>query len=324
METNDLDDTALGHMQRVSRAEMGALWMTRTGNVGFADRTTYTTGSASVATFNNDAAGNDVRYSTFLISYDDAMIYNQIRAWKDGGQAEHIAEDATSQAEYFTRTLSYRDLPLATGGDVDTYVDLLLHRYKDARLRPASLTADPLIGNPTPLAGDAWSTVLSLDLTDRVTVLQDTFMNGDTITYDAHIEAISESIQTNTGGYQMTMGLSAHIPGTPATVAAVGDTQWTPPTLAGTWADAGGTYAPTGYWKDADNRVYLRGMVSGGSASSIIFTLPVDFRPPYDQRFTVYANGAAGFISVTQSGNVIHQTGATTLVDLGSVRFLNH
>jgi hypothetical protein len=171
------------------------------------DRTTYTTGSASVATFNNDAAGSDIRYSTFLISYDDSMIYNQIRVWKDGGQAEHIAEDATSQAEYFTRTLSYRDLPLATGGDVDTYADLLLHRYKDARLRPASLTADPAIG-------DMWTDVLGLDLTDRVTVLQDTFMNGDTITYDAHVEAISESIQTNTGAYSMTMGLSAHIPGT--------------------------------------------------------------------------------------------------------------
>jgi hypothetical protein len=243
------------------------------------------------------------------------MIYNQIRAWKDGGQAEHIAEDATSQAEYFTRTLSYRDLPLATGGDVDTYADLLLHRYKDARLRPASLTADPAIG-------DTWADVLGLDLTDRVTVLQDTFMNGDTITYDAHIEAISESIQTNTGGYQMTMGLSAHIPGTPATVAAVGDTQWTDATLAGTWANVGGIYPNAGYWKDADNRVYLRGMVSGGTG--IIFTLPVDYRPPFDQRFTINASAAAGGISVTQSGNVIQQYGSATNVDLGSVRFLNH
>jgi hypothetical protein len=63
-------------------------------------------------------------------------------------------------------------------------------------------------------------------------------------------------------------------------------------------------------------------MVSGGTG--IIFALPVDYRPPFDQRFTINASAAAGGISVTQSGNVIQQYGSATNVDLGSVRFLNH
>lgn len=321
MEVNDLSDTALGHMQLVARAELGALYISRTGNVAFADRSTYLT-LTSAATFNNDAAGNDIRYSTFLVSYDDSMIYNQIRAWKEQGQAEHIAEDATSQGEYFTRTLTYRDLPLVSGGDVDTYADLLLHRYKDARLRPASLTADPAIG-------DTWADVLALDLTDRITVLQETFMNGDVITYDAHIESISEQINVNLGGYSMTMGLSAHIPGTPATVAVVGDAQWiAPAALSGTWTEVlssgGQTFPAVGYWKDSEGRVYLRGVVSGGSAATAIFTLPSDFRPPAYQHFLASASGGAADILVTLSGTVAHNTGPTTLVDLSSIRFLNH
>lgn len=68
MEISDLSDTALSHMQLVARAELGALFMSRTGNVAFSDRSTYTS-LTSVATFNNDAAGTDVRYADFQVSH---------------------------------------------------------------------------------------------------------------------------------------------------------------------------------------------------------------------------------------------------------------
>ena len=65
----------------------------------------------------------------------------------------------------------------------------------------------------------------------------------------------------------------------------VGD--WITPTLIGGWVQYNSTNFPVGYYKDKNNIVHFRGKLSGGSYSTIAFTLPVGYRPKTYLDFSV-------------------------------------
>jgi len=44
---------------------------------------------------------------------------------------------------------------------------------------------------------------------------------------------------------------------------------------------SGSSYSPFGYYKDASSRVYLRGLLTGGSGGTIAFVLPEGYRPEF-------------------------------------------
>lgn len=87
---------------------------------------------------------------------------------------------------------------------------------------------------------------------------------------------------------------------------------WIAPTLAGTWANVGGTAAPAGYRRDGQI-VTLRGALAGGAGT--VFTLPDGYRPTTDLSFAV-ASGVAGTattVSVTTAGVVAFGGGVGSL-----------
>lgn len=88
---------------------------------------------------------------------------------------------------------------------------------------------------------------------------------------------------------------------------------WTAPTLLNSWANYGSGYSPAGYYKDPAGRVFIRGMLaSGSSASAVMFTLPVGFRPAFEMIFATVALDAFCEIRIDTSGNVFANTGGST------------
>jgi hypothetical protein len=62
--------------------------------------------------------------------------------------------------------------------------------------------------------------------------------------------------------------------------------------FANSWADWGAPFGPVKYGRDA-NFVYFRGVGRPGTASAVIFTLPVGYRPSFD----MFIVGQGGLIS---------------------------
>lgn len=75
------------------------------------------------------------------------------------------------------------------------------------------------------------------------------------------------------------------------------------------------------YYKH-DGRVYLSGTVKNGTSGSIIFTLPVGYRPIHAQYFPVVANGTFGYCSLNTNGTVSASLGSTAWFSLAGISFM--
>jgi hypothetical protein len=81
------------------------------------------------------------------------------------------------------------------------------------------------------------------------------------------------------------------------------------PTFAGTWANYGVGYQGAKYYKDKESRVHLSGGVANSVNvnSSVIFTLPVGYRPASHLTFHVDTiSGTSARITVLSSGEVTY------------------
>lgn len=98
--------------------------------------------------------------------------------------------------------------------------------------------------------------------------------------------------------------------------------------LAG-WTSQGATENVLGYFKDRDGTVHLRGRVAGAAAAagSLLFTLPVGFRPTNAKNIQYSGFGAVSFVRgeviflINASGSVQILTNNTTALDLNGVSF---
>lgn len=311
-----VDDFALDHMQLVTKTEGGQFYMAANGDVVFEDAS-YRAGVSSTATLSNDQAGTGVRYSDLEFTYDDSTIFNEIQTHRDNGLTTRVAQDQASMQRYFYRTRKQPELLYVNGTDADSAATELLKRYSEPRLRPERVTIDPAIGT-------TWADVLGLDISDRITIIRATLADTNDLSMDAYIEAVEDSIGTDEGAagaraYTITLQLSRVLAGSP-TVTLGSLSVWTAPTLTGGWSDVAG-YPPSGFWRDDERRVYLRGAVENGTVGSTIFTLPTGYIPAYTQFFPVYTPTGTGVVRVQNDGQVVLQSGGTTHVDLGSIRF---
>lgn len=94
--------------------------------------------------------------------------------------------------------------------------------------------------------------------------------------------------------------------------------EWIFPTLLNGWVLSSNGGFPTQYFKDDNGIVYINGIVNGGATDTIIFTLPIGFRPKTTHRISVVMNSGTvysvaimdirpnGNISVAFSGTVAH------------------
>lgn len=83
-----------------------------------------------------------------------------------------------------------------------------------------------------------------------------------------------------------------------------------------------GTYADAAFSRDALGIVRLRGLVTGGSLGTTIFTLPEGYRPPLAEIFAVSSNNSIGRVDVGVSGVVrLVYVGSPTYVSLSGISF---
>jgi hypothetical protein len=94
------------------------------------------------------------------------------------------------------------------------------------------------------------------------------------------------------------------------------------PAFLNSWVNRGSTWKPAQYWFNEGGEVNLAGSVSTGSGvPTVIFTLPVGYRPTETLIFTVSSNGAFGECEINTSGSVTATVGSTTSFSLDGIRF---
>lgn len=104
------------------------------------------------------------------------------------------------------------------------------------------------------------------------------------------------------------------------------DLDWQAATLGASWTNFGGLYAPASYVLDDFGVVHLRGVITGGTTaiSTVLFTLPVGYRPEASRMFLATTGGSASplRLDVAANGDVVLGTAATSgFVSLDSVAF---
>jgi hypothetical protein len=164
----DVTGSALQHLQDVEETENGQLFIARDGTVTFQQRTHRSVSEATSSGVWADAAsaGPVFRYVNLQPSYDDSVIWNDVRITPSGG-VEQVASDATSQARYFPRTFQ-RSLLVGSALEAMDAANYIVGRYSEPDLRYPTLELEPQQVD----SGDvsSWPTLLALELSRRITV----------------------------------------------------------------------------------------------------------------------------------------------------------
>lgn len=194
---------ALTHFQNVADVESGLFFMGADGKAIFQDRYYRLTNSLSSAATFDDAAGSTLPWLRTSSTYDDSQIWNEVRITRTGG-TEQVATDTTSQAAYFTRTLT-RTLPMLTDGEALSLAQYLVGVYANPIFRFTSVTLDGL------MADTLWPHILGRAISERITVSESPPPIGVAITADCYIESIAHEVRATEEGtfWYMTLGLSS-------------------------------------------------------------------------------------------------------------------
>lgn len=85
------------------------------------------------------------------------------------------------------------------------------------------------------------------------------------------------------------------------------------PALENGWQNFGGSRAVSGYYRDGETRVHLTGTLKGGTttAGTVLFTLPMGYRPPADIIVPVATSGGTAQIEIRANGAVTCLSGVT-------------
>jgi len=96
------------------------------------------------------------------------------------------------------------------------------------------------------------------------------------------------------------------------------------PTLLNSWVNYGDGFAAAEYWKDSDNVVHITGLIKDGGVAdgTVIFTLPVGFRPGLKELFPSTLSSGTGRIDVNDNGNVVVKIASATYTSLAGISFL--
>lgn len=100
-------------------------------------------------------------------------------------------------------------------------------------------------------------------------------------------------------------------------------------TLLNGWADYGwggsSYFSPACYYKDTNGYVHLRGLIknAGGTATTVVGTLPAGFRPGGRSMFTVFGNAGPYGIEVNASGTITPRNASDrSAMSLAGISFL--
>ncbi len=97
---------------------------------------------------------------------------------------------------------------------------------------------------------------------------------------------------------------------------------WQNPGFLNAWHNYGAPYNTAGYFKDSIGIVHLKGLVSGGLGGTILFVLPVGYRPAARELHVAATSGAApGRLDIATNGEVWVVAGSSDWFSLDGITF---
>lgn len=169
---------------------LATFFAARDGVLTFRDRHTTLNEFYIVCTFSDqDVPGfNYLPFDGIEVSYGSELLYNRVSVTRNGG-TEQVAYSTTSYNRYGVREVGFSGLLMNSNDQALQMANGLLGIYKAPELRVERLVVDTHL-----LEGNQRATVLSLELSDIVTVLWTPSQVGDPVTRFCQIIGIEQNL----------------------------------------------------------------------------------------------------------------------------------
>ena len=183
--------TVLEAIQTAEFTEQGAFYIDENGVATFKGRQfVYDAQAASPTVFNQTGTG--INYAGITFALDDKTIVNKASVTRIGGTTQTYS-DATSIAQYFTRSITATDMLMQTDANALALATAYVDSRKETSIRIETITLD--LVTPSYTAGV--TAALSLDFFDTVDITNEQ-PGGSTIQKKLQVQGIAHNITPNT------------------------------------------------------------------------------------------------------------------------------
>ena len=182
--------TVLEAIQTCEFTEQGAFYIDENSVATFKGRQfVYDAQSASPTVFNQTGG---ISYAGITFALDDKTIVNKATVTRIGGTAQTYS-DATSIAQYFTRSITATDMLMQTDANALSLATAYVQSRKDTSIRIETITLDLM----TPSYSAGITAALSLDFFNTVDITNEQ-PGGSTIQKKLQVQGIAHNITSNT------------------------------------------------------------------------------------------------------------------------------
>ncbi|MEO3875522.1 hypothetical protein ABGB18_42645 [Nonomuraea sp. B12E4] len=186
LQATELEGEALAELQAVTASEIGELYIDASGRVVFRNRQAVILESRSNTV--QVTLGTGRTPARAQLSTDDATMWNEIRATREGG-TEQVAGDPESQEEFQVKTFPASGLLLQDDTAAAGYASWILYVSREPEVRFDSIEihahADP---------DNLFPQVLGREIGDRIRIVRQPSGGGDPIIRDGFIRGISHVV----------------------------------------------------------------------------------------------------------------------------------
>ena len=182
--------TVLEAIQTAEFTEQGAFYIDENGVATFKGRQFVYDAQAASPTVFNQTGG--ISYAGITFALDDKTIVNKATVTRIGGTAQTYS-DATSIAQYFTRSITAPDMLMQTDANALSLATAYVTSRKETSIRIETITLD--LVTPSYTAGV--TAALSLDFFDTVDITNEQ-PGGSTIQKKLQVQGIAHNITPNT------------------------------------------------------------------------------------------------------------------------------
>lgn len=192
------NQNVLSYLQQIELAELGLLYIGKTGTLVFRDRSHIPT-TTNLVQFADDGTG--IGYNNMVINYGSENLVNEVVASSIITTNETIATAPESKQEYGIFNNTYTDLLLNTDSQIETFATTILAKYNQPVYSFKEITI-----RLNDLSSADSNAVLNLELGDFVSVTFTPSKVPPAITRFAQIIRLSHSADVS-GDHTITFGL---------------------------------------------------------------------------------------------------------------------
>ena len=182
--------TVLEAIQTAEFTEQGAFYIDENGVATFKGRQFVYDAQAASPTVFNQTSG--ISYAGITFALDDKTIVNKATVTRIAGTAQTYS-DATSIAQYFTRSITATDMLMQTDANALSLATAYVDSRKETSIRIETITLDLM----TPSYSAGITAALSLDFFNTVDITNEQ-PGGSTIQKKLQVQGIAHNITPNT------------------------------------------------------------------------------------------------------------------------------